>query len=530
MSRTRRWVGLGVLLLVALAPEAARADWRRWAVVAGNNRGLAREQALRFAEADARRVAEVLEGPGGVEPGNLALLAGGSRGAFRAAVHGFDGELRAAAEAGDRTLLFVYFSGHSDGANLQFGSDLLPFGEVRALLDTSPAALKVLIVDTCQSGALTGLKGIVPLADVDLWLRGAGSATGTVIVAASSAGEVAQESEDLGGSFFTHHLVWGLRGAADYDQDSRVTLAEAYAYAYSATVDGTWHTVAGRQHPMIELDLDQRGEVTLTDLRVQDAAIVFDAATAGSFALLDPHGGGILAELRKPTGQVQRLAVAAGSYWVANRRGERIYVQMVSLAPGGQVRVDPAAMIDHTAVLATVQKSGRGHGRGPLQVLAGYGLSSGTLGKTSAMHHAIAGVRWDLGPLALLPRLVYGETHGLGDLGTDNTRRFSVRGLGLETALAWRFEVSLLDLFTGLNVGASWLWQRFDGVEPLPDATYSGLAGLVGLLGGVDVPFAGGWSAQLFWELDEWIYVEAGQSDPSTSFHVKGNVGIAYRF
>lgn len=530
MSRACRFPWLVMLLLVALAPGRAEAGWRRFAVVAGSNRGLVREQALRYAEADARRVADVLAGPGGVAPGDLTLLAGNSREAFRGAVRDVDADLRAAAGAGDRTLLFLYFSGHSDGASLQFGADPLPFGEVRAMLDASPATLKVLIVDTCQSGGLTGLKGIVPLAEVDLWLRGAGSAAGTVIVAASSTGEVAQESEELGGSFFTHHLLWGLRGAADVDQDQRVTLAEAYAYAYGATVDGTWHTLAGRQHPMIELDLDQRGEVTLTDLTVRDASIVFDAATSGAFALLDPHGGGILAELKKPAGQVQRLAVAAGPYWVANRRGERIFVQMVSLAPGGEVRVDPAAMLDHTAVLATAEKSGRGHGRGPVQVLAGYGLSSGTLGKTSAMHHALAGVRWDVGPLALMPRLVYGETHGLGDLGTDNTRRFTVRGVGLETALLWRFEVSLLDLFAGLNVGAHWLWQRFDGVAPLPDASYSGLAGLVGLIAGLDVPFAGGWSAQLFWELDEWIYVEAGQSDPTTSFHVKGNLGIAYRF
>jgi len=519
-----------VLLAALLAPSVAFAGWQRFAVVAGSNRGQAREQALRYAEDDARRVADVLRGPGGVPSDRLQLLTGTPRQAFRDALGHLAPALRAAGEAGERTLLFVYFSGHSDGVNLQFGGEPLPFGEVRELLDGAPATLKVLIVDTCQSGGLTGLKGIVPLADVDVWLRGAGAAAGTVIVAASSAGEVAQESEELGGSFFTHHLVWGLRGAADYDQDQRVTLAEAYQYAYSATVDGTWHTLAGRQHPVLELDLDQRGEVTLTDLAVRDAAIVFDPATSGSFALLDPRGGGILAEVKKPSGQLQRLAVAAGSYWVAHRRGERIFVQMVSLAPGGEARVDPSAMMDHTAVLATAEKSGHGHGRGPLQVLAGYGLSSGTLGKTSAMHHALAGVRWDAGPLALMPRVVYGETHGLGDLGTPNTRRFTVRGLGIEAALVWRFEVSLLDLFAGVNVGAHWLWQRFEGTAPLPDASYSGLAGLVGLLGGLDVPFAGGWSAQLFWELDEWLYVEAGQADPTTSFHVKGSVGVAYRF
>ncbi len=521
---------VSLLLLALLAPSGAAASWVRYAVVAGNNRGLAREEALRFAEEDARRVSTLMRSSGGVPSERLVLQTGASKEAFTKAVRGFEGSMRRHAAAGDRTLLFVYFSGHSDGKHLQLGDELLPFKEVRELVGKSPATLKVLVVDSCQSGGLTGIKGMAPMPDVDVWLRGQTTASGMVIVTASSLGEVAQESVELGGSYFTHHLLWGLRGAADYDQDQRVTLGEAYRYAYRATVDGTWHTLAGRQHPTIELMLDQRGSVPLTDLSVRDASVRFGPELEGTYALLEPGGGGILAEVRKPKDHVQRLAVSAGSYWVAERRGDRIWVQAVTLPPGGEAHVDPALMVDHTSVVETTRKAGRGKTRGPWQMLAGYGLSSGTLGTSSAMHHGMVGLRFDLGRFTFVPRFVYGVTSGVGDLPTENTRRFKVRGLGLETWALMRYEISLIDLFAGLNLGFAWLDQRLEQDSPPSEVEHSGPAWVVGLTAGLDVPITAGCSAHLFWELDEWIYRRTGRSDPSASLHVKGALGLGYRF
>ena len=48
-----------------------------------------------------------------------------------------------------------------------------------------------------------------------------------------------EESDLLGGSYFSHHLASGLLGDADRSADGRVTLAEAYAYAYERTVADT---------------------------------------------------------------------------------------------------------------------------------------------------------------------------------------------------------------------------------------------------------------------------------------------------
>ena len=46
---------------------------------------------------------------------------------------------------------------------------------------------------------------------------------GRVLISASGANEYAQESDALQGSYFTHYLVTGLRGAADTSRDTRET-------------------------------------------------------------------------------------------------------------------------------------------------------------------------------------------------------------------------------------------------------------------------------------------------------------------
>jgi uncharacterized caspase-like protein len=47
-----------------------------------------------------------------------------------------------------------------------------------------------------------------------------------ILIRSASDGEAAQESKELGGGSFTHYLLTGLRGAADFDH--RISLDEAY--------------------------------------------------------------------------------------------------------------------------------------------------------------------------------------------------------------------------------------------------------------------------------------------------------------
>ena len=57
------------------------------------------------------------------------------------------------------------------------------------------------------------------------------ASTGEALLTSSAADENALESKEIRGSFFSHHLVSGLRGAADSSGDGQVTLAEASSKA-----------------------------------------------------------------------------------------------------------------------------------------------------------------------------------------------------------------------------------------------------------------------------------------------------------
>ena len=50
---------------------------------------------------------------------------------------------------------------------------------------------------------------------------------GAVLITSSTAEEASVERDDLGGSLFSHFFISGLRGAADSNQDRKVTLQEA---------------------------------------------------------------------------------------------------------------------------------------------------------------------------------------------------------------------------------------------------------------------------------------------------------------
>src|SRR5216684_1201361 len=104
----------------------------------------------------------------------------------------------------------------------------------------------------------------MPPFDIRLSERVAGE--GAVFLTSSSASEDSQESDDIKGSFFTHALVSGLLGAADENGDGRVTLDEAYRYAYEATLRASSRAWAGVQHPTFEYEVRGMGDVVLAAL------------------------------------------------------------------------------------------------------------------------------------------------------------------------------------------------------------------------------------------------------------------------
>ncbi len=354
----RALVACSIVLFLARPALATDGSLRRFAVVAGASLGGPGRTPLRYATADARDVSRVLRRLGGVALGDLVLLEEPDANRIRSALAGVAAEVERAHAAGRRVELFLYYSGHSDEEGLLLGGSRLSYVDLRQALDAAPADVRVAILDSCASGAFTRAKGGVhrPPFLVDESNRVQGHA----FLTSSAANEAAQESDRLRGSFFTHALLTGLRGAADASGDGVVTLNEAYQFAFRETLAGTEATQGGPQHATYDIGLVGSGDVVMTDLRNADALLILPANLDGRVFVHGPRGQ-LVAELRKVRGARVDLALEEGRYEVRITREQRILGGTFELVASGRVVVEEAQLSE----LAREPTTARGDLGGP---------------------------------------------------------------------------------------------------------------------------------------------------------------------
>ncbi len=327
--------------LAALPARAADEPTRRFAVVAGASLGGPERTPLRYATSDARAIASVLRALGGVAREDLALVEEPDADRLRAAIAEVAAASRRARAPGRRVELLVYYSGHSDEQGLLLGGSRLSYAELRRALEEVDADVRVAILDSCASGAFTRTKGGVhgPAFLVD----GASRVKGHAFLTSSAADEASQESDRIRGSFFTHALLTGLRGAADASGDGVVTLNEAYQFAFRETLARTETTRAGAQHPTFDIALVGSGEVVMTDLRRADAVLAVPERVDGRVFVRNAAGE-LVAELRKAPGARVELALEHGSYDVRVAHGGRVLAEGVVLPAAAHVVLDEARL------------------------------------------------------------------------------------------------------------------------------------------------------------------------------------------
>lgn len=305
------------ILAAALLPASAKTV--RLALIAGHNRGLDSDPRLQYAESDAQKMAELLVEAGGVEEDDVVLLKSPRPEDLDRAFEDIRAK-GAAADPADEVVFLFYYSGHGTGTHLKLGRKEYPLQELKERIDHVPAKLRIGILDACQSGAITRLKGarLVEPFVVENKLKTEGS----VLIASSAPDENAQESDQLQGSFFTHNLMSALRGAGDVSGDRRVTLMEAYQYAFHKTLVETEDSRGGAQHPMAALDLDVQGDVVLTDLNSGRGGLSFKPELDGDLLVADAKSL-VMAEFHKEKGKDAFLALPPGTYRVFRKDGRK---------------------------------------------------------------------------------------------------------------------------------------------------------------------------------------------------------------
>jgi hypothetical protein len=344
---------LTLLLMLLSAPDAeAKTPMRRFALVVAANDGGGDRQKLRYAETDAEAFSEVLAGLGGVDPKDRLLLVQPGATEFTRGFQEIDRAIQAARPDTERIELILYYSGHSDENGLLIGDHRVPYGDLKAQLEQVQADVRIAVLDSCASGAMTRMKGGTRrppfLVDQTTQVRG------YAVLASSTESEAAQESDRVGASFFTHALITGLRGAADVSKDGRVTLNEAYQFAFAETLARTSKTLQGPQHPTYDIQLVGSGDLVMTDLRSTAAALYLGEAIEGRLWVRD-HRGRLVAELDKHRGEPIELGLAAGLYQVLFDRGGQRVAGPIQLVDGARAELDTTRLLPVAAESSTLR-------------------------------------------------------------------------------------------------------------------------------------------------------------------------------
>ena len=299
------------------APQASDNRINRYVVAVSANYGGQGRPVLRYAESDAKSFAKVLGEMGGVQPGNVILVKEPGVAGLQKQLDALDSKIAQGKNAAGRNEVLFYYSGHADEKGLRLGNEVYAWKELRKRIDAMSADVKIAVIDACGSGAITRLKGgvAVPAFMVDQ----SSDMKGYAFITSSTQDESSQESDKLRGSFFTHSLVSGLRGAGDLSGDGKVTLSEAYQFAFNETLQRTEKTMGGAQHPSRDMNLAGTGDVVMTDLRSTSAGLELDEDVDGRLFIRDEKGE-LVAELYKKAGRAMSLGFPAGKYTVRLER------------------------------------------------------------------------------------------------------------------------------------------------------------------------------------------------------------------
>jgi len=317
-----------MILLLFLFTFSADILANRYAVIIGQNDGGGKYKPLKYAEDDARRFSDLLIDIGGFDRNHVISLLGTDSLQINAALEKTAEKLiRNKAETS--SLFLFYYSGHADETSILLGKSRYSFEALQKQISNFPSRIRIAIFDACQSGVITAFKGGAR-AD-PFFLQNQPQVKGQVIIASSAANERAQESDALKGSVFSFLWLNGLRGSADLSADRKITLNEAYQYAYRKTVETSALASGEIQHPVYRFSIQGQGDILLTDLEKASGGIIIEKSCVGKFLVLSENYLDVFADFYKDKEVEQFISLAPGRYTIIKAQGRDVVTCQFSI-------------------------------------------------------------------------------------------------------------------------------------------------------------------------------------------------------
>ncbi|MEW5817816.1 MAG: caspase family protein, partial [Spirochaetota bacterium] len=194
-----------MFLLASLYAQEHTPALKRFALIIGSNDGGRERPLLEYAASDAQALADLMVEIGGVEAVNSILLKNPGRKILDNAFTDLREKIEAAQGKAKRQEFILYYSGHSDEKGIYLKDELYPYEELKKSINYTGADVHIAILDSCFSGVFTRFKGGTK--DAPFLMDDSVKTEGFAVLTSSSENEVAQESDTIGGSFFTHYLI-----------------------------------------------------------------------------------------------------------------------------------------------------------------------------------------------------------------------------------------------------------------------------------------------------------------------------------
>jgi hypothetical protein len=163
-----------------------------------------------------------------------------------------------------------------------------------------------------------------------------------------------------------------MRGAADTSRDGKITLDEAYGWAWARTIEATFSTRGGVQRPAYSVDLRGSGQLVIAEPARATSRLTLDVKPAGHWLIVADANKQLVADVEKGEGPMT-LAVAPGSYRVQLRTSDSVLERTVEVPASGGAVVS-GADLERASLLRVARKGGE---EVRLHLSAGAGAASG---------------------------------------------------------------------------------------------------------------------------------------------------------